>query len=496
MKPIKSFFIFLYEHLEYIFIVIIFGGVLYLAFANGSLKKPYASPMDDPDYYANKIFDDSRVHRIDINIASSDYANLLTEPGEKTKYHASVNVDGEVFPDVGISTRGNVSLYIVADEDMGDRYSFKLNFQKFGSERYHGLDKLLLNNLYSDPSYLEDATTYAIMRAVGVAAPLTSFTELYINGELKGLYVAIEDVDKSFLSRNHFPPDAVLYKPEATAIDHFRLKDISRETPEGIDPNIVLDPSQPDFDYGGADLVYTDDDAASYPAIFDNAVSKIAPEDREYLLRALKSLSPVSTESPSNFWDKKALARYFAANNFVLNFDNYIGITSHNYYLLSSRSTGNTFLPWDYNLAFEGIWFDEEESHVDSVLNWPIDDPLSIENEESRPVWQYIKDDPYNLELYHTALQNLLDNYFFSGECDAKIASTADLIRPYVYSDPTRFYSIDEFESNINLLRTFVAVRADFIQKQLWGLEPREKGDKLLDDERDEFLRLNVTVDN
>lgn len=41
-----------------------------------------------------------------------------------------------------------------------------------------------------------------IMREAGVSAPLTSYAALSINGELHGLYIAIENVSDSFLERN------------------------------------------------------------------------------------------------------------------------------------------------------------------------------------------------------------------------------------------------------------------------------------------------------
>lgn len=54
----------------------------------------------------------------------------------------------------------------------------------------------------SDATYMKDYLSYMIMREAGVRAPLTSYAALSINGELHGLYIAIENVSDSFLERN------------------------------------------------------------------------------------------------------------------------------------------------------------------------------------------------------------------------------------------------------------------------------------------------------
>ena len=176
----------------------------------------------------------------------------------------------------------------------------------------------------------------------------------------------------------------------------------------------------------------------------------------------------------------------------MINSDSHIGITAHNYYLLTSNS-GNTLLPWDYNLAFQGITTEDIE---ESVINWPIDDPLAIDNPDDRPVWKLLTTKESYLEEYHAALQTLLNDYLLSGKANEKITSAADLIRPHVYSDPTRFFTIDEFEDGVNMLQQFISIRSDCVQKQLWGLIPRKKGATYSEDERLQLLDFRDIIDN
>jgi hypothetical protein len=66
---------------------------------------------------------------------------------------------------------------------------------------------------------MKDYLSYRIMQQAGVAAPLASYTVLYINDTLWGLYLAVEDVNVSFLQRNFGQDAGQLYKPETQQLD-------------------------------------------------------------------------------------------------------------------------------------------------------------------------------------------------------------------------------------------------------------------------------------
>ena len=170
--------------------------------------------------YADTLFDTSTVHEINVELAEDDWKDLLANPLEKTKYKADVTIDGEKIENVSFATKGNTSLSQVASSD-SDRYSFKINFGKYEKgQTYQGLDKLNLNNIMSDATYMKDYLSYRIMREAGVSASLTSYVALSVNGELHGLYIAIEDVSDSMLERSGKSSDGALYKPETERLDN------------------------------------------------------------------------------------------------------------------------------------------------------------------------------------------------------------------------------------------------------------------------------------
>ncbi len=167
--------------------------------------------------YAESLFDTGYVHEINVEISEDDWKDLLENPLEKTKYKANVTIDGNRVENVSFATKGNTSLSQVASSD-SDRYSFKINFGKYEKgQTYQGLDKLNLNNIMSDATYMKDYLSYMIMREAGVSAPLTSYAALSINGELHGLYIAIDSISDGSFSLTDFSGRAEQLNDKQTA---------------------------------------------------------------------------------------------------------------------------------------------------------------------------------------------------------------------------------------------------------------------------------------
>ena len=409
--------------------------------------------------YGASLFDDSSVHRIDVTLADEDWQDLLDDPSAKTKYNADITIDGETFRDVSFSTKGNSSLIFVALDENSSRYSFKVNFSKNNKEQtYHGLDKLSLNNLYHDPTFMRDHLCYMLFDKMGVASPATSYVLLYINGEERGLYMACEDVEKGFLKRQ-FDKEGVIYKPECAglALDMESGKDILN----GGDLYIP-EPK-------GADLVYIDDQISSYPDIFENAQTHSEDEDKYIVIGALKKLN--EKKNLEEILDTDEVITYFALQSFVQNYDSYIGPMLHNYYLYE-KDGRLSILPWDYNLAFGRF------SHVDpgeyyhsqdNFINCGIDTPLISTKEGDRPLFAWIVNEEEYLNRYHDIYDSFLRECVESGLLNKKIEETYDLIRPYVEKDKTAFYDVAAFEEAIKQLKGYLELRSASVRAQLDG---------------------------
>ena len=163
--------------------------------------------------YENRLFATDRVHTIDI--VMNDWEGFI-ETCENEEYSmCSVVIDGENYSNIGIRAKGNTSLSNVSQMD-SDRYSFKLEFDQYDKTKsYYGLDKISLNNIIQDNTYMKDYLVYRMMGEFGVAAPLCSYVYITVNGEDFGLYLAVESIEESFLQRNYGNDYGELYKPDS-----------------------------------------------------------------------------------------------------------------------------------------------------------------------------------------------------------------------------------------------------------------------------------------
>ena len=123
--------------------------------------------------YETKLFDTTFVHTIDI--VMEDWTGFL-ETCENEEYEVcSVVIDSDSYHNVGIRAKGNTSLSMVSAYG-NDRYSLKIEFDHYDSgTSYYGLDKINLNNIIQDNTYMKDYLTYQMMGAFGAASPLCSY---------------------------------------------------------------------------------------------------------------------------------------------------------------------------------------------------------------------------------------------------------------------------------------------------------------------------------
>ncbi len=163
--------------------------------------------------YENRLFDNTRMHTIDI--VMNDWDEFIDNATSEQYYTANMVIDGEAYKNVAIRGKGNTSLSTVSSLG-SERYSFKVEFDHYDSSvTYHGLDKLSLNNLIQDSTMMKDYLTYTMMNEFGAAAPLCSFVYITVNGEDWGLYLAVEGLEDSFLERNYSSNHGELYKPDS-----------------------------------------------------------------------------------------------------------------------------------------------------------------------------------------------------------------------------------------------------------------------------------------
>ena len=473
--------------------------------------------------YENCLFDRSKVHTLDIVI--NDWDGFI-ETCENEEYTAcNLVIDGEAVKNVGIRAKGNTSLSSVKNMN-SSRYSFKIEFDQYeNGKTYHGLDKLCLNNIIQDNTYMKDYLAYTLMYDFGVDAPLCSYTYITVNGEDWGLYLAVEAIEESFLERNYGSNYGDLYKPDAMSFGGGRgngkdfsmgnfnnsksedknssdsdknqfdpgnfgggMPDFGGDMPQ-FDPDNMpedfdfenFDPSKmfggengeaPDFGGGkggfGGFGMGSDDVKLKYTDDDIDSYSNIFNNAKTAVTKAdknrlISSLKTLKEQSDlENTVDVEEVIRYFTVHNFLVNGDSYTGQMIHNYYLYEEDGQ-LSMIPWDYNLAYGSFMGGNASSSVNDAIDTPVSGDMS-----DRPMVSWIFDNEEYTDQYHQLMSEFLDSVDF----EKLISDTAALINKYVEKDPTKFCTYDEFKTGVEAMTKFCTLRAESVRGQLDGTIP------------------------
>lgn len=412
---------------------------LMLAFGHG------ASWADEADAF----FDDSYVHEIRITIDDANWYSTLYNShaydSEDPYFPASFSADGVTLDNVGVRFKGNSSFRINSIKK-----SIKIDFDEYDEDNddlsFFGLKKLNLNNAYKDPSMMR-AKLFFDFAGKFIPSIRSTYTRVYVNDELMGLYLAVEQVDKLFVQdRFGGEEDGNLYKGAASD-----------------------DANGPQSDFG-SDLAW---EGSSESAYYDHYQLKTNETANDYsgLVSMLDALNNGNPDTfPQNLeplLDVENALAGLALNSLFVNLDSYNG-SAHNFYLYQSDSSGQfSHILWDANEAFGTFTMFGAGSPVTSTdLFWT--------PSESRPLMEDLWENDEYKRLYLALHARMLREGFSLEDMSARIDELADLIRADVYADPNKAYSDSNFETNLTSsvsgtygLKDFVEARVNYLNSAL-----------------------------
>ena len=504
--------------------------------------------------YETELFDTSSILTVNILMDEADWNDMLENATAEEYYQCDVEVNGTTFYRVAIRPKGNTSLTSIASDPTTDRYSFKLEFDHYvDGQTCFGLDKLILNNNYADATNMKEALIYDMYQYLGADASRYNYAKISANGEYWGVYLALEAVEDSFMLRNYGAQSGELYKPDSMNIGggkdfgdfnagdmdfgdidfgnmDFSNMDFGNMTPPDTQGNTnqanppvasgqpsddAFDPSQkPDssgensaesptdsderpsmnFNFGGgmggfsmggggANLNYTDDELDSYETIWDGEITTTTKTDHKRVVTALKNIS--EGNDLEDYMDIDNLLRYMAVHVFSVNEDSLSGMMAHNYYLYEAGGKLN-LIPWDYNLALGGMG---GSSDATSVVNDAIDNAFSGTN-----FFDTLMEDETYHSQYYAYLQQLVSEYINGGGFDAFYERVRSQIDELVETDPTAFYSYDEYLTAVDTLYQVVKLRGESIQGQLDGTIPSTESTQRSSDALVDASTLDISV--
>jgi len=496
-------------------IALIFSIFISIFFIIESENKQSQASTQKEVAYESEIFG-TEIISLEIIADDDEWEEMLENAAAEEYIMADVIVNGTKFQNVGVRPKGNSSLTDVVNSD-SDRYSFRIQFDEYiDDQTAFGLESLVVNNMIGDNTYMKEYISYDLMTEIGVDAPLFGYTDMKINGEDWGLYLAVELYDDSYEERVFNDLSGELYNvknisKEVTGMETLNENQTnvgSEETSTDLEDEIPMQDSnngmsedeeipmqdsnngmsedkeipmqdsnngmpedkeipnqQMEESESGGSLQYTDDDPDSYPEIFENVVGNATDSEFGNVVEALEALS--EGEELETYFDVDQTLKYLAVHTFVVNLDSYSSSMAQNYYLYENDGQV-TILPWDYNLAWGGF----QTSDVSSVINFPIDTPVSDVDMSTRPLIEKLFENSEYLETYHSYLNEILETYFLDGQFEEKVNEIDGLISEYVENDATAFIDFEQYEEAVISFTELGNLRAESVEGQLNGTIP------------------------
>ena len=117
------------------------------------------------------------IPRIELTLDPSALQTLRIEP--RIYVRATLREGTNVFRDIALKLKGARGSFRPVD----DRPALTLNMDKFiGGQKFHGLDKLHLNNSVQDPTLMNEIICGELFRAAGVPTPRATHARVLLNG--------------------------------------------------------------------------------------------------------------------------------------------------------------------------------------------------------------------------------------------------------------------------------------------------------------------------
>lgn len=276
---------------------------------------------------AEDLFSLTDLQRVDLWVHSADWAKLKAEFQTNTYYPADMVWNGITVRNVGIRSRGRGSRN-------PHKPGLRVDFDRYTTaQRFLGLKSLVLDNVTQDASGIHESVSMAFYSRLGIPAPRTLHTRLYVNNQYAGLYVIVESVDKELLARvfgvigEDTQNDGYLYE--------FKWMD--------------------DWKFG-----YLGEGLTEYKLRFEPTTHESKSDEELY--RPIETLVRLANETPPERLtidlaprlDIPAVIRFIAAQMFMAETDGFLGgFGVNNLYLYRLENSDlHTFIAWDADNTF------------------------------------------------------------------------------------------------------------------------------------------------
>ncbi len=366
--------------------------------------------------FSQDFYDLNTIQTIEITFAQSNWDQLLDAEKQGNENYImaqSVTINGTVFDSVGVKYKGN-STYNANQI----KNPFHIELDTYKDHEYDGYTDIKLSNVAKDPSFLREVLSYQILRQYA-DAPLSNYANVYVNGNLIGLYSNSESISKKFVDKRFFSKKNAFVKCNP---------------PDGAGPQSSSFPN----------LVYLGEDSTNYYDAYE--IKSDGGWDE------LIDLCDTLDNHLANIEDILDVDRalwMLAFNNVLVNLDSYIGAFAQNYYLY--RDDYGRFIPivWDLNESF-GRFSMTGSGNLNSNAAKQQMSHLLNQNDGDFPLVQKLLSIPMYERMYLAHFKTILLENIDDGSYETTALALQNLIAADVQADNNKFFTYNNFIDNLN----------------------------------------------
>ncbi len=366
--------------------------------------------------FSQSFYDENTIQTIRITFTQSNWDQLLdAEKAGAGNYimAQSININGVLLDSVGVKYKGN-STYNANQV----KNPFHIELDTYKDQNYQSYTDIKLSNVAKDPSFIREVLSYNILRQYMVA-PKSNFTNVYVNGNLIGLYVSSESVSKKFVDSNFYSKTNTFIKCNP---------------PAGAGPGSTNLPN----------LVYKGQDSTQYYTAYE-LNSTHGWQDLINLCDTLNN----NVNSVEAVLDVDKALWMLAFDNVLVNLDSYIGGFAQNYYLYKDDHGRFLSVVWDLNESF-GTFSSTGTSTLSSTTAKQQMSHLLHLTDTNYPLVRKLLSIPMYKRMYLAHIKTILLENFSNNSYFTKGQAYQATISAAVQADPNKFFTYANFTANIN----------------------------------------------
>ena len=360
----------------------------------------------------NDFYEDTNIQSIEIFFGFSnwDYRLDTAKSGAEGYLLAdSVRINGTAFDSVGVKYKGNSSYNA---NNQKNPFHIKIDWVHNNAHYQHYTD-IKLGNGFSDPSFIREYLSYQILGQY-MDSPKSNFANVYINGQLRGLYSNAQSIDERFNGDHYYSADGSFFKCNPLG---------------GAGPGSSASPN----------LAWINTDSASYYNSYE-LQSDFGWTD---IVRMIDTLNNFTSAFENNMDIDRALWM-LAYNVALVNLDSYSGQFKQNYYLY--KDLNSRFVPtiWDLNMSFGG--FPGGQTPGSNQAN------LSVNynsTDAAHPLIVKLLANPTFKKMYIAHMKTIMNENFANGVYIDSANVIMANIGNAVNADPYKFFTYAQFQSSL-----------------------------------------------